>query len=398
LQSPLHQAHVNLGAKFAEFGGWLMPLEYAGGGVVAEHNAVRERVGVFDVSHLGTALISGPNAIALLNDIFTNDLAKVAAGQAQYTLLLSDDGGVIDDLIVYRISDDEALLIPNAANAQQVLTVLRGSLPAEIDVVDWHTKMAVIAVQGPLAPDLMASLGLPVEVDYLSFRQFSEGEPEAQKMTMFSSKASRSIKDVDLEQVFIARTGYTGEVGYEIVFPATQAPKFWDELLVATAKFSGLPVGLGARDTLRTEMGYALHGHEISGAIDPLQARLNWAIGWHKPAFHGKAALETLTTTQRLAGLKAQQRAVLRRGMSVLSQAGDEIGQITSGTFSPTLQSGIALALIDEGVSNGDLVQVDVRGRLVQCEVLRPPFVSKDPRQFVSRNGESDGFVSGQIS
>lgn len=355
-----------------------MPLEYLNGGVVAEHCAVREGVGVFDVSHLGTALLRGSGAISYLNEILTNDLNRISNGQAQYTLLLNDVAGVIDDLIVYRISDDEALLIPNAANSSQVLSVLRIGLPDQIEVIDWHQQMAVIAVQGPKAPQVLAALGLPFEMNYFSFIQVG-----CLKSTKGTCGPGLSTADAS-ESMFIARTGYTGELGYEIVLPAVDATLLWAELMAAIAHHGGVPAGLGARDTLRTEMGYALHGHEISPTINPLQAGLSWAIGWHKPKFFGKASLEKLRASSapapRLAGLKANQRGVLRRGMKVFSLLGAEVGEITSGTFSPSLEVGVALALMAPEINFGDQVQVDVRGRFVGCEVARPPLVFKDPK------------------
>lgn len=400
--SPLHQSHQKLGAKFAEFGGWEMPLEYVDGGVVAEHAAVRERVGVFDVSHLGTALVQGAGAIKALNDVFTNDLAKISSGQAQYTMLLNDEGGVVDDLIVYRIDDDKALLIPNAANAGRVLSALRQAVPSQIEILDFHDELAIIAVQGPNAPTVLEALGLPAQIDYFCFR---------------------TVALASGELMYVARTGYTGEVGYEIVLPSKEVVELWDKLMKVVGDHDGLPAGLGARDTLRTEMGYALHGHEISELIDPLQARLGWAIGWNKPTFHGKVSLEKLRgeptdstaragatvgasrgAGRRIAGLRTKQRAVLRRDMKVFAlespeasgnateqsgggatgQSGggatEQIGEVTSGTFSPTLQTGIALALLDPKVAHGDVVVVDVRGRRVECEVSTLPLVKRDPK------------------
>ena len=269
LLSPLHARHEALGAKFGDFGGWSMPLEYAGGGVVAEHTAVRERVGIFDVSHLGKASVTGPGARAFLDSVVTNSLDRIAPGKAQYTLLCTETGGVIDDLIAYLRSDDDVFLIPNAANTPEVVRVLREAAPDGITVTDLHHDHAVLAVQGPQSAALLADLGLPPELDYMAFLP---AEHRGQPIT-------------------VCRTGYTGEHGYELVVPWSAAEGVWDELMDKGAAYGVLPCGLGARDTLRTEMGYPLHGQDLSLEITPVQARAGWAVGWTKPAFHGRDAL-----------------------------------------------------------------------------------------------------------
>jgi len=349
----------------------LMPLEFASGGVVAEHNAVRNAVGIFDVSHLGTAIVRGPKAMVELNQIFTNDLSRLSDGEAQYNLLLDDQAGVIDDLIVYRVSENEALLVPNAANSAEVLRTLEQSLPPSVSLIDLHEQMAILAIQGPHSPKVLAQLGLPYQMPYMSFVSTDDG-------------------------VTVARTGYTGEIGYEVMIAVEDAPNFWTRALAACKSLGGLPAGLGARDTLRTEMGYALHGHEISKQIDPVTAGLSWAITWDKPRFHGREALlakrdggDSGSTDYKLVGLRAKDRAVLRRGMNVMAQnadpAGHEpIGEITSGTFSPTLGAGIALASVSQQVQEGAEVFVDVRGRKVACQVVRTPLVQRNPRALVA--------------
>jgi aminomethyltransferase len=355
-RSPLHDRHLALGAKTADFGGWLMPIEYPGGGVVREHTAVRERVGLFDVSHLGKALVRGPGAVEFVNSALTADLSKVAAGQAQYTLCCDDAGGVVDDLIAYRRSDDELLLVPNAANAGEVVRRLRAAAPAGIEVTDEHESFGVLAVQGPRSDDVLSDLGLPVGHDYMSFVDASwRGTP-----------------------VEVCRTGYTGERGYELLPRWDAAGELWDALLEAVALNGGLPAGLGARDTLRTEMGYPLHGHELTLDITPVQARAGWAVGWNKPAFWGREALlaeREAGPARVLRGLLALGRGIPREGCAVRMDDGTTIGATTSGTFSPTLRQGIALALLDRSVAEGDEVVVDVRGRELRARVVRPPFV-----------------------
>lgn len=356
LHSPLHDRHVELGAKFAEFGGWDMPLEYAGGGVLAEHKAVREAVGLFDVSHLGKALVRGTGAADFLNDCLTNDLRKIENGKAQYTLCCDESGGTVDDLIAYLRSEFEVFLIPNAANTADVVARLQAKAPEGIEVINQHRDFAILAVQGPLSDEVLQALGLPTDHDYMSF---AEGEIAGQKLT-------------------VCRTGYTGERGYELVVPSAGAVAVWDAVMAAGSTYGIRACGLGARDTLRTEMGYPLHGHELSLEISPVMARAGWAVGWKKAAFWGKEALEKQRaekTVRTLRGLTAQGRGIPRPGMTVNDEAGAELGEVTSGTFSPTLRQGIALSLLEPGVEVGATVTVDVRGRSEAFTVTKPPFI-----------------------
>lgn len=361
LRSPLHDRHEALGAKFGEFGGWAMPLEYAAG-VVKEHTAVREGVGVFDVSHLGKAVVAGPGAFDFVNSTLTNDLTRIGPGQAQYTLCCDDaTGGVVDDLIAYVYSDDRVFLIPNAANTAEVVRRLAAAAPAGVTVTDEHRDHAVLAVQGTRSDETLQALGLPTGHDYMSFQ----------------------VASFEGTDVIVCRTGYTGERGYELVCPNAVAPALWDALLAAGEQWGILPCGLGSRDTLRTEMGYPLHGQDISLDITPVQARLGWAVGWKKDSFWGRAAL----TAEREAGPRRVLRGILATGrgiprphMSVLS--GDEqVGEITSGTFSPSLRKGIGLALVDASVGAEGEVTVDVRGRQEVFQLVKPPFLDPSVRE-----------------
>jgi aminomethyltransferase len=359
-QSVLHDRHVALGAKFSEFGGWEMPLEYAG--VVKEHTAVRTSVGIFDVSHLGKLLITGEGAADFVNSCFTNDLGRIEAGKAQYTLCCDEaTGGVVDDLIVYLKAADHVLLVPNASNTAEVLRRLQAAAPEGLTLTDQHESHAVLAVQGTKAEDVLAALGLPTKFDYMAF-------------------AEAPFDGVD---VVVCRTGYTGERGYELIAPNEVAGAVWDALVEAGAAYDLVPCGLGARDTLRTEMGYPLHGQDISLAITPVQARLGWAIGWKKDAFWGKTALSAereAGPAVTLRGLVASGRGIPRPHMSVQS-GGAPVGEITSGTFSPSLKKGVALALISSDVGEGAEVSVDVRGRAEAFVVTKPPFVTPDVRE-----------------
>ncbi|MGH3781616.1 MAG: glycine cleavage system aminomethyltransferase GcvT [Pseudonocardiaceae bacterium] len=361
-RGPLHASHFEVGATLGAFGGWEMPISYPGGGVVAEHTAVRDAVGVFDVTHLGKISIVGPGAADFVNSCFTADLAKIHPGRAQYTLCCAEDGGVVDDLIVYLVGPDEVFCVPNAENTSEVGRRLAAAAPRAVRVVDQQQEYAILAVQGPRSAELLAAVGHTFTgMDYMSFA------------------------DVDHDGVAlrVGRTGYTGERGYELMPFWAHASALWEALLAAAGPLGGRACGLGARDTLRTEMGYSLHGQDLGPDITPLQGGVSWAIGWDKPAFWGKEALlaeRERGPSRRLRGLRATGRGVPRPHMAVRSAAGTPMGETTSGTFSPTLSTGIALALLDPGVRPGDHVEVDVRGRALPCEVSKPPFVPSHVR------------------
>jgi aminomethyltransferase len=345
----------------ADFGGWLMPIEYPGAGVLAEHTAVRERVGLFDVSHLGKASVKGLGALDFLNTQVTNDLNRIGDSQAQYTMLCNPDGGVVDDLIVYRNSSDDLFLIPNASNTSDVVKIIEGAAPPEIEVKNLHEEYAVLALQGPKAADVIQSLGMTPTMDYMAFSH----------VTIAGC------------QVILCRTGYTGEHGFEIVPSWSQASIVWDALVEAMQPFEGLICGLGARDTLRTEMGYPLHGHELSLEITPVQAGSNWAVGWKKELFRGSQALRLEKENgpaRVLRGLQSTDRGIPRAGMDVKNSSGESIGFITSGTFSPSLKKGIALALLKPDYAIGDSVVVDVRGRESIATIVALPMVESHVR------------------
>ncbi len=365
LHSPLYDRHAALGAKLADFGGWEMPIEYpaSGGGVLKEHAAVRESVGVFDVSHLGKATVRGPGARAFVNACLTNDLSRIGVGQAQYTLCCDASGGVVDDLIAYLVSDDEVFLVPNAANTAEVVRRLAAAAPEGIEVSGQHRGFGVLAVQGPRSAEVVDRLGLPSSQDYMAY-------------------ADAVWED---RPVRICRTGYTGEHGYELIPRWDDAEALWDAIVEQVRGLGGMPAGLGARDTLRTEMGYPLHGQDLSLDISPLQARAGWAVGWKKDAFWGRAALlaeKADGPVRVLRGLESLDRGIPRAHMSVLDLAGGVVGEVTSGTFSPSRRVGIGLALVsaDAGVGDGDELEIDVRGRRSRARVVKPPFVQSHVR------------------
>jgi aminomethyltransferase len=342
-----------------------MPLQFTG--VVEEHLAVREAAGLFDVSHLGKIRVRGAGAAEFVNSCLTNDLARIGPGGAQYTLCCTDDGGVVDDLIAYLRSADEVFLVPNAANAGEVARRLQVAAPAAVAVVDEHRDHAVLAVQGPRSPDILAAAGLPSGFGYMSFVDTTwQGRP-----------------------VTVCRSGYTGEHGYEVLPRWADAEPMWDALLAAGAAAGLLACGLGARDTLRTEMGYPLHGQDLSVSVTPVQAGLGWAVGWDKERFWGRQRLRAerdAGPARRLWGLRSRDRAVPRPHMRVRAcppagaGVGEQVGEVTSGTFSPTLRLGIGLALLAGPARPDDQVMVDVRGRPAAMTVVRPPFVARSPR------------------
>ena len=354
-RSLLDHAHRALGARMTPFGGWEMPLQYTG--VLEEHRACRQHAVVFDVSHLGSAVVRGPGARAALQGLFTNDLDRITPGQAQYTHLLDEaDAHVVDDIIVWWLADDDFLVIPNASNTGPALDAMRRAAeasPGGATVTDVTGERVFLAVQGPEARRLLA-----------------EVFPEAAAVAHFGV-ARHPWRGVD---VAVGGTGYTGEDGVELFVPAEAADALWERLVD-----TGLvPAGLGARDTLRLEMGYPLHGHELGPGITPLQAGLGWVVGWDKGPFRGRDALEAerrAGVARRLRGIVVEGRQVPRADCPVLV-GGEASGEITSGNFSPVLERGIGLAFLPPAVEPGTAVEVDVRGRRIPATVVKPPFIS----------------------
>jgi len=341
-RSPLDAEHRALGAKLVPFGGWEMPLAYAEG-TVAEHRRCRTGAVAFDVSHLGTVRVAGAGAVDRLQETLTNDLHRIGPGRAQYTHLLdADDASVVDDIIVWWVDDEVLDVMPNASNTDGVRAAIGGE--------DVTASRAVIAVQGPEARAVLAAVS-----------------PEAAQVPRFR------VQRVDWEgtTVTVAGTGYTGEDGVELAVPVDAAPRLWRAVLDAGAA----PAGLGARDTLRLEAGLPLHGQELGPGITPLQAGLGWVVRWDTP-FRGKEALEAERdrgVARRLRGLLCEGRRPPRTGNPV-RLGGVEAGVVTSGNFSPMLETGIALAFLPPDVEDGAGVEIDVRGSVVPATVTTPPF------------------------
>jgi aminomethyltransferase len=335
------------------FGGWDMPLDY--GSVVAEHRAVRDGCGVFDLSHLGTLRVEGTGAGEAVQRAFTNDVGALPVGRAHYSLCLDDQGGIVDDLLVYHL-DWGYFVVPNAANSPAVQGSLErcAQLVGNATVTDVKDDLACLAIQGPRAFEIAGQAGVEAtDMDYLDCRAL-EGTG------------------------VLARSGYTGERGIEAFVPAEGSGALWDRLMESGAE----PAGLGSRDTLRLEMGYPLHGNDISRDTSPVEASLGWAV---KPTtdFVGRDAYvraREAGPSRKLWGLRVVERGVPRAHCGV-QRDGETVGETTSGTFSPTLRHGIALGYLSAEVTKGETVQIDVRGKPLTAEVVRPPFVSSDPRK-----------------
>jgi len=341
--SPLHAAHIALGAKMVPFGGWEMPISYPWG-TVAEHRACRQAAVAFDVSHLGTVRVEGPAAFDHLQRSLSNDLRRISTGRAQYTHLLADDGSVTDDIIVWWVEAERFDVMPNASNTSRVVAAIGGH--------DTTSERAIIAVQGPEARSRLAEVSAEAAaVHRFAVAHFEwEGAP-----------------------CLVAGTGYTGEDGVECAVPTEAAEAFWAAVLAAGVT----PAGLGARDTLRLEAGLPLHGHELGPGITPLQAGLSWVVGWDKEEFTGRAALEEERAdgpARRLRGVVSEGRQPLRDGSEV-QVGGHTVGTLTSGNFSPMRECGIGLALVDADAAllDGDAVTILQRGRPLGANLVRPP-------------------------
>jgi len=360
--TPLEAEHQALGAKMGPFAGWNMPIEYAG--ALKEHEAVRERVGLFDLTHLGKVEVTGPGALGLLQSVVTNDLAKAAVGEALYNLVLNEGGGVIEDLIVYRLGTERSFVVPNAANAQRVLQIFEET-PAEGRVhLMYHQDWCFLAVQGPQSVHVMQQL-FP-EAGDLAFMQCVESE--------FRRRP-----------VIVTRSGYTGEVGFELFTYQDIARELWAALSEAMEPFGGRPCGLAARDVLRLEMGYPLYGQDLFESVTALEAGLGWAVSFDKGEFRGRRSLldqKNEGLPSRLRGLRMHERRHIPRADYPVFVDDRLVGAVTSGTFSPLLGTGIALAYLwpADAVALGDTVEVDIRGRRGKAEVVRPPFVDRNPR------------------
>lgn len=353
-RTPLYEEHLALGARMVPFAGWDMPVQYAG--IIEEHNAVRASAGIFDVSHMAEFRVFGFGALDFLQHMFTNDLAKISElGSAQYTLMLDDEGGIIDDLIVYHSGDIEYLIIANASNREADFAWLEAHVPDGVELVDESDRTALIALQGPKAIEIITELA-------------GEGWVAPARFTIAEAMLDNAVP------ALVARTGYTGEDGVEIVCAAGSAATVW-RLLLSFPEVT--PAGLGARDTLRLEMGYALYGNDMDRSVDPISAGLGWVVPADKTGYIGEdkvRAVRAAKPARKLVGLEVE-NGIPRPGFPVLHE-GVEVGKVASGTFSPTLQKGIATAYVPaELASPGTVLEVAIRKKTASATVTKPPFV-----------------------
>ena len=361
-RTPLEAEHLRLGAKMAPFAGWQMPIEYEG--ALAEHRAVRSHVGLFDLTHLGKVEVVGAGALGMLQRLVTNDLSRARVGEALYNLVLNEGGGVIEDLIVYRLGEERYFVVPNASNAPRVLRMLEEEKADEPLHLMYHQDWCFLAVQGPEAMSAIAAT-FPAAPD-LAFMRCMETEYRRRP-------------------VIVTRSGYTGEVGFELFTYQDVAEQLWDELLGSVRALGGAPCGLASRDILRLEMGYPLYGQDLFEASTAFEAGLGWAVALDKGDFRGRAALlrqQEEGLPSRLRGLRMRERRHIPRAHYPVFVGDQLVGEVTSGTFSPTLGTGIALAYLWPGdvVELGQEVEVDIRGRRGAATVVQPPFVDRSPR------------------
>ncbi len=357
LKTPLYDAHVKLKGRIVEFAGYLLPVQYEG--VIAEHMAVREKAGLFDVSHMGEITFKGKGALASLNHLLTNDYTNMPVGKVRYGVRCYENGGTVDDLLVYKFGDEDYYVVVNASNRHKDFKHMKENLLPDTMIEDISDSIAQVALQGPMAKKILLKL------------MKEEDIPE---------KYYTAKRDVDIAGMncLISYTGYTGEAGYEIYTANENAEKLWDALLEAGKEYGLIPCGLGARDTLRLEASMPLYGHEMDETITPLETGLDFGVKMNKEEFIGKKALEEKgEPTICRVGLQIIDKGVLREHQDIY--VGEEkIGHTTSGTFSPLLKTSIAMALIDKKYAEiGTIVEVDVRGRRLKAQIVKMPFYSR---------------------
>lgn len=357
IKTPLYDCHVATGGRLMTFGGYILPLQYSG--IIEEHMAVRQSAGIFDLSHMGEIIISGPDAQANINDLFTNDFSKMPLSRVRYSTMCNDLGGIIDDMVIYHLEKEKFMLVPNASNKQKVFDHIVERIKGDVQVTDISEDTALIALQGPKSYQILAKL---TDVEKIPLKYYS-----------FTDHVLLAGVDCLLSQ-----TGYTGELGYEMYCSSAQGALLWNSLLEAGTEEGLLPCGLGARDTLRLEAGMPLYGHEMTAQISPLEARLEFSVKMSKESFIGKKALIAKGNPQVLrVGLKITGRGIAREHAEVFSGE-DKIGEVTSGTHLPYLHGAYAMAYLKRDFINpGTQVEVDVRGKIIKAEVVPLPFYSR---------------------
>ena len=357
-KTKLYDTHVEEGGKIVEFGGYLLPVQYKTG-VIKEHMAVREACGLFDVSHMGEVTFKGKGALASLNHILTNDFTNMPKGKVRYSLMCYEDGGIVDDLLVYKFEEDDYLVVVNASNREKDVEYMRRNLLPDTEFKDISDEVSQVALQGPKARDILLKLMKEEDIP----------------VKYYSSKRDVYVKDI---KALVSTTGYTGEGGYEIYVANEDIVKLWHILREAGEEYGLIPCGLGARDTLRLEAAMPLYGHEMDETISPFETDLGFGVKMNKEDFLGKKGIEERGEPQICrVGLEAIGKGILREHQDIY--AGDKkIGHTTSGTFAPYLKKAIAMALIEKDYAQeGTLMEVDVRGRRVEAKVVKLPFYKK---------------------
>ena len=359
--TPLHDIHVRLGARMMEFAGYDMPVHY--GSIIDEHHSVRQRAGMFDVSHMGEVFVTGPNAEAFIQNLVTNDVTRLADGQAMYTVMCRPDGGIVDDLLVYRMREEIYLLVINASNIDGDVAWMKQNNQAGATIEDYSEEIALIAVQGPEAFAIVSEVAQR-DLSDLPFYRFIRPEPGS---------------FVGCEKAILSHTGYTGEKGLEVYCEAASAPAVW-AALAAAGKDRGLsPAGLGCRDTLRMESGFCLYGNDITSKTNPLEAGLSWLVKLDAGEFIGRDALVQARDAgleRRLVAFVVEDRGIPRAGCEIVDGEGQTIGIVTSGTQSPTLNRGIGMGYVPnvpEYRQPGSRIGIQVRNRVLEAEVRKPP-------------------------
>lgn len=363
-KTPFHSIHQEIGGKLVEFAGFDMPVQYKG--IKVEHAAVRNAVGVFDVSHMGEFFISGPEALDLIQKVTVNDASKLVPGKAQYSCMCYEDGGIVDDLIVYKLfEENQFILVVNASNIEKDLAWINANNIFDAQVYDNSPDTALLAVQGPKSLETLQKL-TELDLSSIGFYSFKMGSLAGMDGVVFSA------------------TGYTGEKGFELYFDknTVDPQKVWESIFKAGEEFGIEPCGLGARDTLRLEMGYALYGNDITKETHPLEARLGWITKFDKGDFIGKEALlnkkEEGVHRQMIGFVMEDERSIPRQGYEIMNEAGEKIGEVTSGTMSITLGKGIGMGYVEKPFNaDGTAIQITIRKKLAAAIVQKPPFIKK---------------------
>ncbi len=357
-RTPFYDLHKNAGAKIVPFAGYEMPVLYAG--IMEEHKAVRNAVGVFDVSHMGEFFAKGANALSFLQKITVNDVSKLTPGKAQYSAMCFEDGGIVDDLLIYMLAEHSYMIVVNASNIEKDWEWMKKHCPADVTFENNSDETALLAIQGPKSLATMQKLS-SANLSVIPYYNFVQG----------------SVAGIEM---IISRTGYTGELGFEIYFNVAHAEKIWNAIFDAGKEFGITPIGLGARDTLRLEMGYCLYGNDIDQTTNPIEANLGWITKLNKGEFVAKSILEKIKAEgpkRKLVGMMLNDKAVPRHGYPLVVN-GTNVGVVTSGTFSPSLEKGIALGYVNVPHTEiGSKIVMDVRGKMIDATVVALPFLKK---------------------